>query len=99
MAASAIARVIINLISRHGITKGTQKARILGFNKSQVNKAIAKYAKVNRSTTTQMKQRLRQMETNDRMIRTAERAKEASRLQAIRAQRAIKEGRFTRAAQ
>ena len=64
MVVSAIARAIINLISKFGLTKGAEKARLLGFNKRQVNQTIRKYAKANKSTTQNMRQRLRQMETD-----------------------------------
>jgi hypothetical protein len=50
-----ISRVIMNLVERHGVSKGIQSAKTLGFNKTQIDKAFRQFGKPFGMNTKQVK--------------------------------------------
>ena len=45
MAATALIKTIVKLLSTHGRAQGVVKAQKLGFNRSQISRALQKWAK------------------------------------------------------
>ena len=50
-----ISRVIMNLVERHGVSRGIQSAKTLGFNKTQIDKAFRQFGKPFGMNTKQVK--------------------------------------------